>query len=257
MKLTAEERDFLMYDYFKKYNTKNMFKILFKEKELENIIHFMNQNSNGHEIEVYIPSFFNTVEFENRQFKLTLKTIPYPIQTLIISQISVTPTSQGLGSGLINEIIKYAKKVGFDRLVMESVLTEEGISLAKKKSFEKVYRYEESIKQFPDAPDDYELLLKYDFNEIIRVKIKQLMLEHNMNSYRVGKIIQDRYGSVFQSTLSEILNQRTKNPRLSTIEYITEAIGIPIHQFFQDWKFHYYRYCNRSLVKNDESITKF
>lgn len=144
-------------DYNQEHLEKRADNIKFIEEDLVSIINFLDRNSQA-EIEILIP-FDTTAEFCSEEFDLFLQSSRIPVQTLTIGRIEVNPKGKGLGTALIKEIIKYAKKVGFERIVLESILTEEGIRLAEKNKFNKVFVHDEMKKLFPSGPDSYELLL--------------------------------------------------------------------------------------------------
>ncbi|MFK4412910.1 hypothetical protein ABH961_001447 [Bacillus sp. RC251] len=79
---------------------------------------------------------------------------------LAITAISITPSNQGKGSIVIEWFKTFAKEKGFERLVLQEVITEEGYHFALKNGFSKKIDPFEEIFRKPDSTDgNYELHL--------------------------------------------------------------------------------------------------
>ncbi|ATI52771.1 N-acetyltransferase [Bacillus tropicus] len=77
---------------------------------------------------------------------------------LAITAISITPSNQGKGSIVIEWFKTFAKEKGFERLVLQEVITEEGYHFALKNGFSKKIDPFEEIFRKPDSTDgNYEL----------------------------------------------------------------------------------------------------
>ncbi|WP_034808495.1 helix-turn-helix transcriptional regulator [Exiguobacterium sp. AB2] len=62
--------------------------------------------------------------------------------------------------------------------------------------------------------------------------MKELASEHNMT---IHQVIQK--GGLNQATISELMNGRTKHPKVSTIQKFCDGLGISLTSFFNDTKF--------------------
>ncbi|HDX9613675.1 TPA: N-acetyltransferase [Bacillus toyonensis] len=79
---------------------------------------------------------------------------------LAITAISITPSNQGKGSIVIEWFKTFAKEKGFERLVLQEVITEEGYHFALKNGCSKKIDPFEEIFRKPDSTDgNYELHL--------------------------------------------------------------------------------------------------
>ncbi|MGH0601417.1 N-acetyltransferase [Bacillus mycoides] len=79
---------------------------------------------------------------------------------LAITAISITPSNQGKGSIVIEWFKTFAKEKGFERLVLQQVVTKEGYHFALKNGFSKhVSLYEEMFGKPNRFEGDYELYL--------------------------------------------------------------------------------------------------
>ncbi|PHD63723.1 GNAT family N-acetyltransferase [Bacillus wiedmannii] len=79
---------------------------------------------------------------------------------LEITAISITPSNQGKGSIIIEWFKTFAKEKGFERLVLQQVVTKEGYHFALKNGFSKKIDPFEEIFRKPDSTDgNYELHL--------------------------------------------------------------------------------------------------
>ncbi|PFJ51315.1 N-acetyltransferase [Bacillus cereus] len=103
-----------------------------------------------------------SLNISSKEHKVTINlrsefsTHPY----LAITAISITPSNQGKGSIVIEWFKTFAKKKGFERLVIQQVVTEEGYHFALKNGFLKnVDLYEEHFGDPNDIDGDYELYL--------------------------------------------------------------------------------------------------
>ncbi|WP_161566950.1 helix-turn-helix transcriptional regulator [Exiguobacterium sp. SH3S3] len=59
--------------------------------------------------------------------------------------------------------------------------------------------------------------------------MKELAVERNMT---INQVIQK--GGLNQTTISELMNGRTKHPKVSTIQKYCEGLGISLSDFFSD-----------------------
>lgn len=64
-------------------------------------------------------------------------------------------------------------------------------------------------------------------NEAIIERMKELAAEHNMT---IHQIIQK--GGLNQATISELMNGRTKHPKVSTIQKFCDGLDISLNTFF-------------------------
>ncbi|EPC8422333.1 MULTISPECIES: GNAT family N-acetyltransferase [Bacillus] len=79
---------------------------------------------------------------------------------LVITAISITPSNQGKGSIVLEWFKTFAKEKGFERLILQEVITEEGYNFALKNGFSKKVGPFEEIFRKPDSTDgNYELHL--------------------------------------------------------------------------------------------------
>lgn len=71
-----------------------------------------------------------------------------------------------------------------------------------------------------------------ELNRAIIERMKELAVEHNMTMHQ---IIQK--GGLNQATISELMNGRTKHPKVSTIQKFCDGLQISINDFFADDRF--------------------
>ncbi len=71
---------------------------------------------------------------------INLRSEFYPDPYLAITAINITPSNQGKGSIVLEWFKTFAKEKGFERLVLQEVITEEGYHFALKKCFFKKCR---------------------------------------------------------------------------------------------------------------------
>ncbi|PEI52241.1 N-acetyltransferase [Bacillus toyonensis] len=98
----------------------------------------------------------------SKEFKVTinLRSEFYPDPYLAITAINITPSNQGKGSIVLEWFKTFAKEKGFERLVLQEVITEEGYHFALKNGFSKKVGPFEEIFRKPDSTDgNYELHL--------------------------------------------------------------------------------------------------
>lgn len=69
-------------------------------------------------------------------------------------------------------------------------------------------------------------------NEAIVERMKELAAEHNMT---IHQIIQK--GGLNQATISELMNGRTKHPKVSTIQKFCDGLDISLNTFFNSDRF--------------------
>lgn len=67
-----------------------------------------------------------------------------------------------------------------------------------------------------------------ELNEAIIERMKELAAERNMS---IHQVIQK--GGLNQATISELMNGRTKHPKVSTIQKFCEGLGINLTTFFE------------------------
>ena len=73
---------------------------------------------------------------------------------------------------------------------------------------------------------------KMDFSDLIALKIKELMAEKNITTYK----LQDLSG-VYNSTIALFLTRQTKTIRLENLLYLCEALDTNLSEFFADGRF--------------------
>ncbi|WP_082665808.1 helix-turn-helix domain-containing protein [Exiguobacterium chiriqhucha] len=71
-----------------------------------------------------------------------------------------------------------------------------------------------------------------ELNEAIIERMKELAAERNMT---IHQVIQK--GGLNQATISELMNGRTKHPKVSTIQKFCEGLSINLNIFFDNEKF--------------------
>jgi len=71
-----------------------------------------------------------------------------------------------------------------------------------------------------------------ELNEAIIERMKELAAEHNMT---IHQIIQK--GGLNQATISELMNGRTKHPKVSTIQKFCDGLDISLNTFFNSDRF--------------------
>ena len=71
-----------------------------------------------------------------------------------------------------------------------------------------------------------------ELNEAIIERMKELAEERNMTLHQVI-----RKGGLNQATISELMNGRTKHPKVSTIQKFCDGLNMPLSNFFDDIKF--------------------
>ncbi|MCU5202484.1 GNAT family N-acetyltransferase [Bacillus paranthracis] len=91
---------------------------------------------------------------------INLRSEFFPDPYLAITAINITPSNQGKGSIVLEWFKTFAKEKGFERLVLQEVITEEGYHFALKNGFSKKVGPFEEIFRNPDSTDgSYELHL--------------------------------------------------------------------------------------------------
>ncbi|MEY8351550.1 N-acetyltransferase [Bacillus cereus] len=103
-----------------------------------------------------------SLNISSKEHKVTINlrseffTHPY----LAITAINITPNNQGKGSIVLEWFKTFAKEKGFERLVLQEVVTKEGYHFALKNGFSKKVGPFEEIFRNPDSTDgNYELHL--------------------------------------------------------------------------------------------------
>lgn len=91
---------------------------------------------------------------------INLRSEFYPDPYLAITAINITPSNQGKGSIVLEWFKTFAKEKGFERLILQEVITEEGYHFALKNGFSKKHSpYEELFGRLNSFDGDYELHL--------------------------------------------------------------------------------------------------
>ncbi|PGA06984.1 N-acetyltransferase [Bacillus toyonensis] len=102
------------------------------------------------------------LNISSKESKVTinLRSEFYPDPYLAITAINITPSNQGNGSIVLEWFKIFAREKGFERLVLQEVITEEGYQFALKNGFSKKVDPFEEIFRKPDSTDgNYELHL--------------------------------------------------------------------------------------------------
>lgn len=68
-----------------------------------------------------------------------------------------------------------------------------------------------------------------DLKEVIAVKIKKICQERGLSINKLSKLCNMR-----QSTIHSLIDGKSKNPKLHTIETICEGLNISLQDFFED-----------------------
>ncbi|TCI75694.1 XRE family transcriptional regulator [Exiguobacterium sp. SH0S1] len=71
-----------------------------------------------------------------------------------------------------------------------------------------------------------------ELNEAIIERMKELAAERNMT---IHQVIQK--GGLNQATISELMNGRTKHPKVSTIQKFCDGLNISLSDFFNNSRF--------------------
>ncbi|MEM5638685.1 N-acetyltransferase [Bacillus toyonensis] len=103
-----------------------------------------------------------SLDISSKKSKVTinLRSEFFPNPYLAITAINITPSNQGKGSIVIEWFKTFAKEQGFERLVLQEVITEEGYHFALKNGFSKKHSpYEELFGRLNSFDGDYELHL--------------------------------------------------------------------------------------------------
>ncbi|MBK1607114.1 MULTISPECIES: N-acetyltransferase [Bacillus cereus group] len=114
------------------------------------------------EIELFEGFSKYTLHISSKESKVTisLRSEFFPKLYLAIVAISITPSNQGKGSTILEWFKTFAKEKGFERLVLQEVITDEGYHFALKNRFTKVGTlYEETFGDPSSIDGDYELHL--------------------------------------------------------------------------------------------------
>ncbi|KAA0829012.1 N-acetyltransferase [Bacillus sp. AY2-1] len=103
-----------------------------------------------------------SLDISSKKSKVTinLRSEFFPNPYLAITAINITPSNQGKGSIVFEWFKTFAKEKGFERLVLQEVITEEGYHFALKNGFSKKHSpYEELFGRLNSIDGDYELHL--------------------------------------------------------------------------------------------------
>ena len=114
------------------------------------------------EIELFEGFSKYTLHISSKESRVTinLRSEFFPKPYLAIAAISITPSNQGKGSIVLEWFKTFAKEKGFERLILQEVITEEGYHFALKNGFSKKHSpYEEIFGILNSFDGDYELHL--------------------------------------------------------------------------------------------------
>ncbi|PEA13727.1 N-acetyltransferase [Bacillus thuringiensis] len=103
-----------------------------------------------------------SLDISSKKSKVTinLRSEFFPDPYLAITAINIIPSNQGKGSIVLEWFKTFAKEKGFERLVLQEVITEEGYHFAFKNGFSKKHSpYEELFGRLNSFDGDYELYL--------------------------------------------------------------------------------------------------
>ncbi|MFK4308942.1 MULTISPECIES: N-acetyltransferase [unclassified Bacillus (in: firmicutes)] len=103
-----------------------------------------------------------SLDISSKKSKVTinLRSEFSPDPYLAITAINITPSNQGKGSIVLEWFKTFAKEKGFERLILQEVITEEGYHFALKNGFSKKHSpYEELFGRLNSFDGDYELHL--------------------------------------------------------------------------------------------------
>ncbi|MCD4645426.1 hypothetical protein AR454_24010 [Bacillus mycoides] len=107
-----------------------------------------------------ISKYALNISSKESKVTINLRSEFYPDPYLAITAINITPSNQGKGSIVLEWFKTFAKEKGFERLVLQEVITEEGYHFALKNGFSKKVGPFEEIFRKPDSTDgNYELHL--------------------------------------------------------------------------------------------------
>jgi len=103
-----------------------------------------------------------SLDISSKKSKVTinLRSEFFPDPYLAITAINIIPSNQGKGSIVLEWFKTFAKEKGFERLILQEVITEEGYHFALKNGFSKKHSpYEELFGRLNSFDGDYELYL--------------------------------------------------------------------------------------------------
>ncbi|PGO43982.1 N-acetyltransferase [Bacillus thuringiensis] len=103
-----------------------------------------------------------SLDISSKKSKVTinLRSEFFPDPYLAITAINITPSNQGKGSIVLEWFKTFAKEKGFEQLILQEVITEEGYHFALKNGFSKKHSpYEELFGRLNSFDGDYELHL--------------------------------------------------------------------------------------------------
>ncbi|MES5940867.1 MULTISPECIES: N-acetyltransferase [unclassified Bacillus cereus group] len=103
-----------------------------------------------------------SLDISSKKSKVTinLRSEFFPDPYLAITAINITPSNQGKGSIVLEWFKTFAKEKGFERLILQEVITEEGYHFALKNGFSKKHSpYEELFGRLNSFDGNYELHL--------------------------------------------------------------------------------------------------
>lgn len=91
---------------------------------------------------------------------INLRSEFFPSPYLAIAAISITPSNQGKGLIVLDWFKTFAKEKGFQRLVLQEIIAEEGYLFALKNAFTKTINlYEKTFGNQNSIDGDFELHL--------------------------------------------------------------------------------------------------
>ena len=71
-----------------------------------------------------------------------------------------------------------------------------------------------------------------DLSDLIAIKIKELMKHNHLTAYQLEELT-----GICRSTITLILNRKTKTIRIENLSYICQALNISLAEFFSDKRF--------------------
>lgn len=71
-----------------------------------------------------------------------------------------------------------------------------------------------------------------EFSDLIALKIKEIMKEKNITTYKLESL-----SGVYSSTITMFLTRKTKTIRLENLLFICEGLEISLAEFFSDERF--------------------
>lgn len=129
-------------------------------EDLKNLI----QNATNQQVEVYNIGCGKLYFHGKKHSELFLRSESFPIQTLVIVRIEVVPSHQGIGTEILEWLIKLTLNKGFKRIVIENANTDDSVQFAKHRGFTKCYNPAYQLFGMESDDDmfcDYELMFNF------------------------------------------------------------------------------------------------